>query len=82
MSPTTRVTMLDFWSIIVFLVNSVIFILIGVNTHITIFSAWKEILVAIMAVTVARAAVVHPVMTYYSSPNLWKHVVFWGGLSC
>jgi len=79
-SPTTRVIMLDFWSIIVFLVNSIIFILIGVNTHITIFSAWKEILVAIMAVIAARAAVVYPVMTYYSFPNLWKHMVFWGGL--
>lgn len=80
MSPTTRVIMLDFWNIIVFLVNSIIFILIGVNTHITIFSAWKEILVAIMTVIAARAAVVYPVMTYYSFPNLWKHVVFWGGL--
>lgn len=80
MSPTTRVIMLDFWSVIVFLVNSIIFILIGVNTHITIFSAWKEILVAIAAVILARAFVVYPVMTYYRFPNLWKHVVFWGGL--
>ncbi len=80
MSPTTRVIMLDFWSVIVFLVNSIIFILIGVNTHITIFSAWKEILVAIAAVILARALVVYPVMTCYKYPNLWKHVVFWGGL--
>ncbi len=72
--------MLDFWSVIVFLVNSIIFILIGVNTHITIFSAWKEILVAIAAVILARALVVYPVMTCYKYPNLWKHVVFWGGL--
>lgn len=80
MSPTTRVTMVDFWSIVVFLINSVIFILIGVNTHLTIFSAWKEIIAAVIAMILARAFVVYPVLTYYRFPNLWKHVVFWGGL--
>jgi CPA1 family monovalent cation:H+ antiporter len=80
MSPSTRVILVDFWSVIVFLINSIVFILIGINTHLNILSAWKEILVAILAVTFARALVVYPVMTIWRFPSLWKHVVFWGGL--
>ncbi|WP_202319471.1 Na+/H+ antiporter [Archaeoglobus neptunius] len=80
MSPSTRIVLMDFWSVVVFLVNSVVFILIGINTHLNIFYSWKAILVAILAVLLARAAVVYPVMTWLRFPSLWKHTVFWGGL--
>jgi len=80
MSPSTRVILTDFWSVIVFLINSIVFILIGISTHLNIFYAWKEITVAILAVIAARALVVYPVMSVWRFPNLWKHVVFWGGL--
>ena len=80
MSPSTRVILTDFWSVIVFLINSIVFILIGISTHLNIFYAWKEITIAILAVIAARALVVYPVMSVWRFPNLWKHVVFWGGL--
>ncbi len=78
MSPSTRVVLTDFWSIVVFVINSIVFLLIGIDTHLEIFSEWRAIAIAIVAVLVARALAV-----YVLTPRLpmsWRHVVFWGGL--
>lgn len=77
MSPSTRVILTDFWAVVVFLVNSIVFILIGTNTHFDIVH-WKEIAVAVAAVIVSRALIVYPVMWRYL--RIWRHIVFWGGL--
>ena len=76
MSPSTRVTLLDFWGFIVFIINSIVFLLIGVDTHLGIFRDWYAILIAVFAVLLARALVVYPLKIPWS----WKHIVFWGGL--
>ncbi len=77
MSPSTRVILTDFWAVVVFLVNSIVFILIGTNTHLDTLH-WREITIAVIAVIISRALVVYAVMWRY--PRFWKHIVFWGGL--
>lgn len=89
MSPKTRETVETFFESIDFLINSFLFILIGLEL--------REIpervpvpavplgLVAIVAMLAGRAAVAY---TFYwllnrvgtRRPPTWKHVLFWGGL--
>jgi CPA1 family monovalent cation:H+ antiporter len=86
MSPSTQVAVQSFWEYIAFLVNSLVFLLIGIE--VTLFS-WapyiKAAAIAVGAVVAARAVVVY----FYSNlmnlrgetvPPAWQHVVFWGGL--
>ena len=80
MSPSTRLALMDFWGFAVFIVNSIVFLLIGIDTHLGIFQSWKEILIAILAVLIARALVVYPSLSLFRIPNVWKHIIFWGGL--
>ncbi len=80
MSPSTRIALTDFWSFAVFVINSIVFLLIGIDTHLDVFHEWKAIGVAILAVLIARAIAVYPILSLFRLPNVWKHIVFWGGL--
>jgi CPA1 family monovalent cation:H+ antiporter len=87
MSPTTRLTLTTFWDLSVFIINSLVFILIGKEVHIDIFlSRSIEIGIAIFAVLIARALAVYPLFTLYNRshktkiPSSWQHISFWGGL--
>jgi len=61
-------------------INSIVFLLIGIDTHLDIFREWRAIGVAILAVLIARAIAVYPILSSFRLPNVWKHVIFWGGL--
>lgn len=86
MSPTTQVAVQSFWEYLAFLVNSLVFLLIGIE--VTLFSwapYWKTAAIAVGATVAARGVVVY----FYSNlMNLrgdrvvgrWQHVLFWGGL--
>ena len=94
MSPTCRLAMMCFWEFAAFLLNSVLFVLIGYEVHeifateLTPSSMLPAILaigLAVVAVLVARAAVVYGVTGLVSrfrktTPRSWRHVLFWGGL--
>jgi len=80
MSPSTRIVLTDFWSFVVFVINSIVFLLIGIDTQLGVFRHLNAIAVAIVAVLVARALVVYPTLAVFKFPNSWKFVVFWGGL--
>ncbi len=80
MSPSTRIALMDFWSFVVFVINSIVFLLIGIDTHLDVFHEWRAIGVAILAVLIARAIAVYPILSVFRLPNVWKHVIFWGGL--
>jgi CPA1 family monovalent cation:H+ antiporter len=76
----------DFWEFAAFVVNSIVFIVLGVSESAQSFgrSAFA-IGVAIFAVIVARAAAIYPISALYSKSK-WKidskhqHIMFWGGL--
>ncbi|HID63914.1 MAG TPA: Na+/H+ antiporter [Anaerolineae bacterium] len=86
MSPTTKLNLVSFWGFIAFVVNSWIFLLLGLQIDLPVLIAEAyPILWAIGAVLAARAIVAYP-MTHLiyrfvrPMPSSWHHVLFWGGL--
>lgn len=89
MSPKTIETVETFFESIGFLLNSLLFILIGLELREIPESVpvnpWRLVVVAIVAMLVGRAAVSY---TFYwglnqvglKRPKAWKHILFWGGL--
>ncbi len=89
MSPTTQVAVNSFWEYAAFVVNSLVFLLIGLEIQVTALSenlgaiAW-----AVAAMLGARIITVYGLMGLMSLPNLrsepislrWQHIFFWGGL--
>lgn len=89
MSSKTTETVETFFESIDFLLNSFLFILIGLELreipHTVPVNFWRLVLVAVVAMLVGRAAVVY---TFYwglnrvgrKRPKSFKHILFWGGL--
>lgn len=82
MSPSTRVLVFNFWEIMAFLANSLVFLLIGLQIDlIALISNWQVILWAILAVLGARAVSVYGLSWIGNDiPKRYKHVLYWGGL--
>ncbi|PKO05374.1 MAG: Na+/H+ antiporter [Chloroflexi bacterium HGW-Chloroflexi-3] len=86
MSPTTRIVLYNFWEYITFLVNSLVFLLIGLDVDIwALFQSWQPIVWSIGSVLVARVIVVYGlgwITNRISEPVSlrWRHVIAWGGL--
>jgi CPA1 family monovalent cation:H+ antiporter len=86
MSPTTRIVLFNFWEYITFLVNSLVFLLIGLDVDLrALFISWEAILWAIGAVLIARFIVVYGLgwLTNRLGESIslrWRHVIAWGGL--
>ncbi|NMO17269.1 Na+/H+ antiporter [Pyxidicoccus fallax] len=86
MSPTTRVAVESFWEYLAFALNSVVFLLIGLEVKIgSLLASWKPILVAYVAVVVGRAVVVYGMsallrLTSERMPWSWSAVLTWSGL--
>ena len=89
MSEKTRETVETFFESIEFLLNSFLFILIGLELREIPGSIpvdpWRLLIVAVAAMLIGRAVVSY---TFYWAlnqvglrrPKSWKHVLFWGGL--
>lgn len=82
MSPTTRIVLFNFWEVVAFLVNSFIFLMIGLQIHLDLlFRNWNLILWAIFAVLISRAILVYLTGGLVRNlPLKWQHLLFWGGL--
>jgi CPA1 family monovalent cation:H+ antiporter len=81
MSPSTRIILVNFWSVVVFIVNSLVFILIGIDTHIfDLIANAGYIAIAIPAVLIGRALAVYPILSAFRTRPLHQHIAFWGGL--
>lgn len=86
MSPTTRISIVGFWELIVFIVNSIIFIMIGATIPISGFAGYATFIVAAIAlVFVGRALSVYSISTFTNffkekTPLSWQHIINWGGL--
>lgn len=76
----------SFWDFAAFAVNSVIFIVLGINEAYINFAPFMiPIFVAIIAVIVARAVAIYPISALFSISKLkidrqHQHILFWGGL--
>ncbi len=86
MSSRTRVALWSFWEYVGFVINSLIFLLIGIEVHILdLLAYWQPILAAIVVVVIARALAVYflvPISDRFSEPipAPWRHVMLWGGI--
>ena len=86
MSARTRTALESFWEYIAFVMNSLVFLLIGLEVHIDALAhAWRPILLAIAAVLIGRSLSVYflvPVSSLFAEriPFRWQHVIVWGGL--
>lgn len=88
-SPTTQLTLENFWEFMAFVSNSLVFLLIGLEIQIAqLIEFALPILVAVFAVLLARAIVVYSFTGAYNRltsrrldvPRSYQHVMFWGGL--
>jgi len=86
MSAPARMAVISFWEYVAFVMNSLIFLLIGLEVHIDgLASAWRPVLLAVAAVLVGRALSVYllvPASNVFAKkiPMRWQHVIVWGGL--
>ncbi|PKN89487.1 MAG: Na+/H+ antiporter [Deltaproteobacteria bacterium HGW-Deltaproteobacteria-1] len=86
MSPSTRIAVETFWKYIAFALNSIIFLLIGLEVHFqALLASWKAILVAYLVVTGGRALVIFGVSSLLGRtreriPWAWSVILTWGGL--
>ncbi|MGH9470349.1 MAG: Na+/H+ antiporter [Terriglobia bacterium] len=86
MSPRTRTAVWGFWEYAAFVINSLLFLLIGMEVRITdLLHDWQATVLAIVAVLLGRALSVYglmPVSNLFSKKISlrWQHVLVWGGL--
>jgi CPA1 family monovalent cation:H+ antiporter len=86
MSPSTQVAVNSFWEYAAFVVNSLVFLLIGMEMELPkLLENIEQICWAILAILTARAIAIYglmPVINAFTKPIpiRWQHVLFWGGL--
>lgn len=87
-SPTTRLTLESFWEFAAYLVNSIVFLLIGLEIELPqLLDFLLPILVAVVTVLASRAIILYLVTNLFNRfrarhpiPIPFQHVMFWGGL--
>jgi len=86
MSAGTRTAMQSFWEYISFVMNSLVFLLIGLEIHVReLLQNWASVVLAVGAVFLGRALAVYllvPLSNRFAEkiPLRWQHVAVWGGL--
>jgi CPA1 family monovalent cation:H+ antiporter len=86
MSVRTQTAVQSFWEYISFVMNSLVFLLIGLEIHVDkLLQDWAFVLLAIGAVLLGRLLSVYlliPLSNRFSEkiPFRWQHVAVWGGL--
>jgi len=82
MSPVTKLNINNFWDVIAFIANSLIFLMIGLEiNHIEMSGKWGMVFLAIVIVILSRSAAVYTSLVFVKDfPSNYKHVLNWGGL--
>ena len=86
MSSRTRIALWSFWEYASFLINSILFLLIGLQVRMgDLLHMWRAILLTIAAVLAGRMLTVYglvPVGNLFSPkiPLRWQHIMVWGGM--
>ena len=89
-SPTTRITLEYFWEVLAFLVNSLVFLVIGLKINLREIDFAENalnVLVAIGAILLIRFIIVYGFGALHSKlqpsrrvPRNFQHIMYWGGL--
>ena len=86
LSPTTRITLYNFWELLAFVANSVVFLIVGLQITLgRLVDHAGDVAIAVIAILVSRAIVVYGTSALSSRvsqpiPMKYRHVMFWGGL--
>ncbi len=86
MTPNSRMAVLSFWEYIAFAVNSMVFLLVGLEeSSIPLGAALTPIIIAIAAVLLGRVVSVYGLSSLLNLagqviPMSWRHVQVWSGL--
>jgi len=86
MSPSTKIAVETFWEYVTFALNSVVFLLIGLEVNFQeLLASWQVILVAYLVVIITRAWIIFGVswllrFTRERIPWTWSVILTWGGL--
>ena len=86
MSSRTRVALWSFWEYWAFVINSLVFLMIGIEVHVfDLLGHWQAIALAIGVVLLGRIVTVYtitPLSNLLSKPIsfVWQHVLVWGGI--
>ena len=86
MSARTLTALRSFWEYAAFIINSLVFLLIGLEVRLGgLLRLWKPILIAVAAIFLGRILSVYtivPLSNLLSTPIsfVWQHVLVWGGL--
>jgi CPA1 family monovalent cation:H+ antiporter len=81
----SRAKVMVFWEAVAFIVNSFVFILIGLHRASLGFAFWHLAPVVLGLGLLGRAAAVYPLCALFAGssrcvPLPYQHVLFWGGL--
>jgi CPA1 family monovalent cation:H+ antiporter len=88
-SPTTQLTLENFWEFLAYVANSLVFLLIGLEIQIAQLVEFAvPILVAVIAILLSRAITVYSLTALNNRltpphrhvSRAYQHVMFWGGL--
>ncbi|MFD2638633.1 cation:proton antiporter [Piscibacillus salipiscarius] len=82
MSPVTKLNINTFWSVIAFIANSIIFLMVGLEINqIDLTGKWGMVLLGILIVIASRAIAVYTSLSFIKDfPLKFKHALNWGGL--
>lgn len=86
MTPASRMAVLSFWEYAAFAVNSMVFLLVGLEIMVMpLADSLRSVFVATVVVLLARALSVYGLSTVLSAagqfiPQSWRHVLVWSGL--
>lgn len=86
MSVTTRLAVNSFWEYAAFLVNSLLFLLIGLQVQVPLLVKHAQLIgFGVVAVLVSRILVVYGICPFVATKSLpipyrWRHLLAWGGL--
>lgn len=85
MSPTTRLAVDSVWEYAAFLVNSLIFLLIGLQIKVPLLIKYFPMIgIAVVALLVSRAVAIYSLVPLCARkrriPLAWQHLLYWGGL--
>lgn len=90
MSPKSRENAENFWEVVDFIMNSLVFLMIGIQLQVIgkhdLFQFKNLIFIGGLIVLISRILVVYPTIFACNRifkpaiPSGWDHVLFWGGL--
>jgi CPA1 family monovalent cation:H+ antiporter len=86
MSARTRIALWSFWEYFSFVINSLVFLLIGLQVHLrNLLQAWRPTLLALGTVTLGRILSVYGLVPIsgivsHKIPLRWQHVLVAGGI--